>query len=273
MGFWARFERARPPISNGGCFVAGTLVWTDKGHIPIEQIKVGDYVLSKPESGEGELSYQKVTKTFAHENQPILCVVVYPERLRIEAEAEKKLIDTSQYLTLLVTPNHPFWVEGKGWVEAKKLHVAEDWLRLSDGTVAFLSDVHTVIRMDKPDFGWLIDGVFCPIRFTEVDSYWVDLSDNQIKPHLKFAEKIENDTIEWWDRNPEDRLLRTVYNIEVEDTHTYFVGTEGVWVHNKGEKGPREKGKRGQARINGQARLSHLHNREHLTATRLLRIQ
>jgi Pretoxin HINT domain len=39
-------------------------------------------------------------------------------------------------------------------------------------------------------------------------------------------------------QDPEDRmpspLLRIpVYNIEVEDFHTYFVGKEGVWVHNK----------------------------------------
>ena len=33
-------------------FVAGTLVHTDKGLVPIEQIKVGDMVLSKPEIGE-----------------------------------------------------------------------------------------------------------------------------------------------------------------------------------------------------------------------------
>ena len=33
-------------------FVAGTLVHTDKGLVPIEQIKVGDMVLSKHENGE-----------------------------------------------------------------------------------------------------------------------------------------------------------------------------------------------------------------------------
>lgn len=32
-------------------FVAGTLVHTDKGLVPIEQIKVGDMVLSKHQSG------------------------------------------------------------------------------------------------------------------------------------------------------------------------------------------------------------------------------
>jgi len=217
----------------GTCFVAGTLVHTQTGLVPIEKIKVGDYVLSKPEEGEGELSYQKVTRTFIHENQPILCLIVYPERLHIEAEAEKKLIDISQYFPLLVTPNHPFWVEGKGWIEANKLHIGVDLLRLSDGTSAILHDVSTVMRMDNPNLGWIMDGIFCPIRLSNLDSRWVNLSENQIQLHWDFAEKIENNAIEWCDQNPEDRLLRTVYNIEVENTHTYFVGTEGVWVHNK----------------------------------------
>ena len=33
-----------------GCFVAGTLVHTKDGLKPIEQIKIGDWVLSRPES-------------------------------------------------------------------------------------------------------------------------------------------------------------------------------------------------------------------------------
>ena len=31
----------------------------------------------------------------------------------------------------------------------------------------------------------------------------------------------------------EHRYKTTVYNLEVEDFHTYYVGTDGIWVHNK----------------------------------------
>ena len=31
-----------------------------------------------------------------------------------------------------------------------------------------------------------------------------------------------------------DDYCAYVYNIEVEDTHTYFVGAAGIWVHNCG---------------------------------------
>lgn len=217
----------------GTCFVAGTLVHTQTSLVPIEQIKVGDYVLSKPESGEGELSYQKVTKTFVHENQPILCVIVYPEREVVAAAVECRLIGKSLFIPLLVTQNHPFWVEGKGWIDASKLNIGVDKLRLADGTLAFLDDVNTVMQMDNPNGGWLMEGIRCPIRRSDVNAHWIDFSANQVIGHLGISDRIENNAIEWCDQNPEDHLLRTVYNIEVENTHTYFVGTEGIWVHNK----------------------------------------
>ncbi|MDV2468721.1 hypothetical protein QR674_06970 [Acinetobacter chinensis] len=37
------------------------------------------------------------------------------------------------------------------------------------------------------------------------------------------------DTVEWGEG--EGPLTMTVYNIEVEETQTYFVGEQGVWVH------------------------------------------
>lgn len=37
-------------------------------------------------------------------------------------------------------------------------------------------------------------------------------------------------TIDWYEG--EGTLTMTVYNIEFEDTYTYFVGEAGIWVHN-----------------------------------------
>jgi len=56
-------------------FVAGTLVHTDQGLVPIEQLKVGDMVLSKDESNTGEQAYKRVVSTFkSATRQPIMAV-------------------------------------------------------------------------------------------------------------------------------------------------------------------------------------------------------
>jgi hypothetical protein len=60
-------------MKNG--LVAGTLVHTDKGLVPIEQLKVGDMVLSKHESNTGEQAYKRVVSTFkSATKQPVMGV-------------------------------------------------------------------------------------------------------------------------------------------------------------------------------------------------------
>lgn len=88
-------------------FVAGTLVHTDKGLVPIQDIKVGDIVLSKPESGEGEKAYKHVFKTF-------------------ESEIKQSII--SSVSDIFCTDSHPFWVKDNGWVVAKLLDKNKDLL-------------------------------------------------------------------------------------------------------------------------------------------------
>lgn len=84
------------PTESG--FVAGTLVHTQEGLKPIEQIKVGDYVLSKPdrggeiisaveaatttrlcsaESAEGKVSYKRVTRTFESESDELYYIAYF----------------------------------------------------------------------------------------------------------------------------------------------------------------------------------------------------
>jgi hypothetical protein len=58
-------------MKNIGCFVAGTVMHTREGLKPIEQIQVGDWVLSKPESGEGEQAYKRVIKTVSFEEKEV----------------------------------------------------------------------------------------------------------------------------------------------------------------------------------------------------------
>ena len=103
--------------SQVGSFVAGTMVHTKDGLKPIEEIKVGDYVLSKPENG-GELAYKRVTKTFEREN-----IEVWGVTYGIKGVGH----------LIVTTAEHPFWIPS---------------LRVSDPNVQFGG-------MDIPHGQWI----------------------------------------------------------------------------------------------------------------------
>ena len=99
------FQRKRDAIPRK-CFVAGTLVTTLSGLVPIEDIQIGDQVLARSEE-TGELSLREVTETF-----------VTPDKAIWEVDVE----DASGAVeTLGTTAEHPFAVQGEGWVLASQL--------------------------------------------------------------------------------------------------------------------------------------------------------
>ncbi|MCS1350866.1 DNRLRE domain-containing protein [Mechercharimyces sp. CAU 1602] len=104
------------------CFVAGTLILTSDGEKPIEEIEVGDKVLSKNEK-TGEMEYKEVTQLFQREVDEIY-----------EVHVDGEMIET--------TDEHPFWVKGQGWMSAQDLQTGDE-LETSEGD--FLS-VEKVIR-------------------------------------------------------------------------------------------------------------------------------
>lgn len=144
------------------CFVAGTLIKTSEGLIPIEEIRVGDEVFAyNIENGETEL--KEVKQLFVHEEDELVHLVINGEK-----------IDT--------TTNHPFFVEDLGFISAKDLQDGDE-LRLYDGSTASVEAIEIEV-LDEPVL---------------------------------------------------------VYNFEVEDFHTYFVGEQSVLVHNTcGQKGGRK---------------------------------
>ncbi|EMN90601.1 toxin HINT domain protein [Leptospira weilii str. UI 13098] len=84
------------------CFTAGTLVHTSTGAKKIEEVKVGDQVLSWDEES-GEQEYHRVVKTFQREVN-VVYTIVYSNGTQVET-----------------TDEHPFYIENKGWVPAKDL--------------------------------------------------------------------------------------------------------------------------------------------------------
>lgn len=94
------------------CFVAGTLVTTEDGFKPIEEIQVGDKVLSENEF-TGEVAVKNVTETYVNETDELVHIHVNGE-------------------TISATPTHPFYVDKLGWTLAGSLR-AGDVLVLSNG--------------------------------------------------------------------------------------------------------------------------------------------
>ncbi len=132
---------------------------TQTGEKPIEKIECGDEVLcADPQTGE--YTYRTVARTFVNQTEVLTTVTINGEQI-------------------VSTPTHPYYVEGKGWVEACALHAGQ-----------------TV---------WLANGTKTTV------------------------EAVSSHTLQ----EPV-----TVYNFEVEDLHTYFVGDCGVLVHNCGVGSP-----------------------------------
>lgn len=86
------------------CFVPETKILTERGEIKIEEIKVGEKIYSFNEETQA-LEVDNVSEVM--------------ERLVDEDIFEIELEDGT---VLLVTKEHPFFVEG-GWVEANELEI------------------------------------------------------------------------------------------------------------------------------------------------------
>jgi hypothetical protein len=116
------------------CLAAGTEIWTETGPKVVEQVQVGDMVLSQhPETGE--LAYQ-----------PVLRFTIRPASELVTLHAGKQKITTSA--------GHVFWVSGEGWVKARdvqagtELHGLEGTVQLSASETAQFRPAYNVVVAD-----------------------------------------------------------------------------------------------------------------------------
>ena len=259
-------EAAKRNTERVACFVAGTLVHTKEGLRPIEQIKVGDYVLSKPESGSGETAYKRVVRTIESEAQETWFVSWYdPELLKKlkEGISEKEYFASYGNGFVITTPNHPFWVvdSDEEWLKYAESHVRlgppypkQQWVRadhLAAGMKLLLADGRVVDVVTSTRVYKTLDEYRGWVDYVEDGSKGliVDFANSQVMPDVHiYAYQfqptksmryglVENPNEAHADdyppgSAPESWYLSKVYNLEVEDSHTYFVDTMGVWVHN-----------------------------------------
>lgn len=106
------------------CFVKGTTVQTKNGPKAIQDIKIGDQVWAKNlTTGKSEL--RPVTGLFQKRSTTLMSITL------------------ARGATVMVTQEHPFMVEGQGWVLSGNLRVG-DHLTQRDGGAATIAaiDVH-----------------------------------------------------------------------------------------------------------------------------------
>ena len=139
---------------NMACFIAGTTILTATGLVAIEKLAAGDKVIStNPDTLE--TAEKTVLETYVRQVNKLVHITINGEEI-------------------VTTDNHPFYVQGRGFIEAGSLLVGD-----------------RLISVNGED---LI-----------VEDYCIELTDEPV----------------------------SVYNFQVEDFHTYFVGENKVWVHNR----------------------------------------
>ena len=242
------------------CFAAGTLVHTINGLVPIEQIKVGDLVLSKPEDG-GEQSYKPVTKTFEHDFKEVIALEVdfsaeprdiydltakpsggtlqdsNGNRFKYIVADENNPTGGSKSEWIISTWNHPFFVK-KQFEKVGYDHpngVKPEWVKLCqmehgdeieafNGKTARVHVVENLHRTYEYDPNFAVAN-YSGERTWDHGYYLIDL---HARPLMG---KFVDYSPQFGGSMPQVQI--TVYNFEVQDNHTYYVGEIGLWVHNK----------------------------------------
>lgn len=231
-------------VKQKGCFPAGTRILTDQGLVPIQDIKVGDMVLSKPESGKGELCYKPVIRTVSYENQEVWDLWYF----EIEANTNLAELNKNKLLRLsregklngiAVTANHLFWVKDIGWTRLDKLKNSQI-LRTHDVEIFALvlmvnplrkttllnvaGSYHVRNILDTGRKGFDIDDVeyFDLCEYDETGLYRI-LGSDAPSPFNVNNQEVHVLT---------GTFRQKVYNFNVADNQTYFITEKGLWVHN-----------------------------------------
>jgi len=242
-------------------FVAGTLVHTDQGLVPIEEIKVGDMVLSKPESKEGDLAYQPVAQTFVSDDKEIWGLFYWSYNV------ETGFPDANDTRVIFVTGGHPIWVQEYESSNESDVVKVNNWMRPDEifelGALAIgkvLLDGVVIQMYAKPilitsfaDIGYMLSEwdhdpefivEFEANKVTAYDVQHIFLGTNPDPDSVysdtnriltgyedlgvvkKFITCLENSTLGGF----YDRYKARVYNFTVDNYHTYFIEERGLWV-------------------------------------------
>jgi len=113
---------------NMACFVAGTLILTTAGLLAIEKLRAGDKVLAAdPESFE--VGEKTILEAFERKVYKLVHLTINGEKI-------------------VTTDNHPFYVQGRGFIKAEGLFVGDKLISV-DGK-DLIVETHDIEQCEKP---------------------------------------------------------------------------------------------------------------------------
>lgn len=282
-------------------FVAGTFVMTDEDIVPIQNLKVGDLILSNSKDKNGEVEFKPVANIYIHENKEVWMVKSIKYMASFAQINAKKSSDKIRILNsasgsadFLATPNHPIWVVGRGIKKSKDSERLDEivmysepyWKRVdqleryevmvnADGVMYYIERAQPVYQFDtniniplKPSYMWYQDEYYGKnydkygnVIRCDADGNWIEPDDygNPDEYEEISPEELERRRNRGWVLDceyyeqkgiipsPIDGILTVenkikdiqssyipflanVYNIEIEDNHTYCVDTAKIIV-------------------------------------------
>jgi len=183
-----------------GGFAAGTLVHTDKGPVPIENIQIGDLVLSLLEP-TGEQAYKRVLNTIDHADKHVILVSYIVD-------------DKLPTHHIVVAADQPFWVQGRGWLPADRMEA--EFVQTHDGRETYVYLAYALFKTEREGFGWT-----CHRGSQEGTE--VDLRGARI-------EIVSENSLNGEDSGAWGFVTMTVFNLEVESPGSYCVCDAAVRV-------------------------------------------
>jgi len=189
-------------VEGQGSLVAGTRVHTDRGLVAIEDLAIGDVVLS-PSDSLGDLVHRRVIRKFAH-----------PDRLlqRVSYLLEGKVIG------VFVAVDQQILTEARGWVRAELLKPPGPKLVLMHREYVPCVENEAILKTAALGEGW--------VPRMRGDRLGTQLA---FKPQMDvIASNVP------WKRpqgaEPDLRLRLTTHGVEIENNAPFFIGAAGLTV-------------------------------------------
>jgi hypothetical protein len=187
-----------------GGLVGATPVWTNEGLKPIEQVKVGDLVLSSPGAAT-EKSYKKVEKTFVTPEMEVMLL-----EFLFNSEEESR--------ALVLTINQPVAVVESGWKTVRDVD-GPDLIEVQDDGFAQVIRIRRIFNTDAPDIGWT-----CVVDGSEGPN--IDLSNNDVRVGQPSDYVYNEEAISIED----NYFKRTVFQLALEGGGGFYAAEPGLLV-------------------------------------------